>query len=99
MLAVMLDQPVQSLEAHSLGSYARARWEQGQTTAKLRQVSWDEPSLTLIVTPVSEFNSGEVQDWMGEFLSEETKFKIFKDDISIKFTDITDAVYFKLRWC
>jgi DNA-binding MarR family transcriptional regulator len=99
MLTVMMDIPVQSLETHNLGSYAQARMEQRLTNVRLRQVSWDEPSLTLVVTPGSEFNSEEVQEWMTEFVSEKTNSKIVRKNATIKFVSLTDAVYFKLRWC
>jgi DNA-binding MarR family transcriptional regulator len=99
LMTLMMDRPVGNIETHSLGTYARARWEQGLTSARLRQISWDEPSLTLVVTPASEFNSEGVQEWMSEFVSENTKSKNVKENASIKFVSLTDAVYFKLRWC
>jgi hypothetical protein len=36
---------------------------------------------------------------MTEFVSEKTNSKIVRKNASIKFVSLTDAVYFKLRWC
>lgn len=96
---MLLDRSVDQIEAHSLGSYARARWEQGLTSPKLQQVSWDEGALTLVVQPREAAQSDEVQARMNEFLSPKTKFKAVSKGIALTFTTITDAVYFKLRWC
>ena len=66
----------------------------------LRKVKWDDESLTLIVSPAEAFLSDEIQEWVNEFLSEPPTVQgLTKEGVPLKFANITDAVYFTLRWC
>jgi hypothetical protein len=99
IFSALTDLPLDPIEAHTLGSYARARWEEGLTSAKLRQVEWDEGTLTLVVTPGEAAMSREVQEWTSENMSGPPSFVSKGKEVAVRFPSMTDAIYFKLRWC
>jgi hypothetical protein len=64
----------------------------------IQQLSWNEDTLDLELTPVSAVESDAVAEWMAEFLSKiPVKWKS-PNGVILKFATIHDAVYFKLRW-
>ena len=64
----------------------------------IQQLSWNEDSLDLELTPVSAVESDEVAEWMTEFLSKVPVKRKSPKGVILRFATIHDAVYFKLRW-
>ncbi len=98
ILATLSEGEVESFKAYTLPTFAQARFVEGMNSTTLRQVSWDEDTLTLILTPATQV-SNEIKEWAREFLSRYPDFHIDGENAVIKFNTVADAVYFKLRWC
>ncbi|TXN43621.1 hypothetical protein [Methylobacterium sp. WL7] len=65
----------------------------------LKQSDYDKDTLTLKVGPKSDVMSGEVQEWCRDNLGSPPKMTPIGDQVSVSFAKVSDAVYFKLRWC
>lgn len=67
--------------------------------AYLKQIEFDKDTLTLKVGPKSDVMSDEVREWCRDNLSATPKMTPNTDQVDVSFAKVSDAVYFKLRWC
>ncbi len=51
IFVILSEGEVESFEAYTLPTFAQARFVEGMESTTLRQLSWDEATLTLILTP------------------------------------------------
>ncbi|MFF8801428.1 MULTISPECIES: hypothetical protein [unclassified Methylobacterium] len=65
----------------------------------LKQSEFDKDTLTLKIGPKSDVMSDEVQDWCRNNLSKQPTMTADADQVYVSFAKVSDAVYFKLRWC
>jgi hypothetical protein len=65
----------------------------------LKQTHYDKSTLTIIVGPKSDVMSEMIQKWCRDNLSEMPTMAPRGDQVSVSFATVSDAVYFKLRWC
>lgn len=70
-----------------------------QSEIFLKLLGYDKSSLTMIVGPESDAMSNEIREWCSEYLSNNPEITAHDGSAAIKFAKISDAVYFKLRWC
>ena len=99
LLSALTGKAITDFRPQTFENYVKARWiDQAQDT-RLRQVAWDDGTLTLVVTPKEAVESKEIQEWMSEQLSQKPEPEETEKGVALRFATISDAVYFKLRWC
>ena len=65
----------------------------------LKQSEYNKDTLTLKIGPRSDVMSDEVKDWCRNNLSKLPTMTADADQVYVSFAKVSDAVYFKLRWC
>jgi hypothetical protein len=90
---------IEKFETQSYENLMEERRRQKGSVVSLKMVRWNEKSRAMIVIPAEDAMSAEVQEWCLQMLSKRPKVVGRKDGVEFKFTNIADAVYFRIRWC
>jgi hypothetical protein len=99
VVSVLTDGAVTEIDAYALSTFAQARFVDGIESKSLCKTDEDDEGLTLKVTVPDEATLVEMKSWTQEFLQGAARVTVENRCVTITFSDLADAVYFKLRWC
>ncbi|WP_410824362.1 hypothetical protein [Methylobacterium oryzisoli] len=86
------------VQSHELSSYAKARFIEGVKSTSLSITKLDDAGLICEIMLDDTALKSEVLSWSHDNLSPETKIELRESGFVIEFADMSDAVYFRLRW-
>lgn len=102
-LEVLTGRQVEDLPFQNFEDLQAAKKSADKTSCKkeayLKQSEYDKDTLTLKVGARSDVMSDEVQQWCSDNLSTPPTMTPDADQVYVSFAKVSDAVYFKLRWC
>ena len=102
-LEVLTGRQIENLPFQSFEGFKAAKNfannSDGKKEGYLKQSGYNKDTLTLKVGPKSDVLSDEVRDWCSYNLSAPPTMTSNADQVDVSFAKVSDAVYFKLRWC